>query len=311
MQSTVRQAINNLMPGNQLFGVGDLIARAEGIGVRNPDLVRYVDFNRVGNGDGLARDTAFNNIITGINWLNMYDEKGATLLIMPGFSIENAANIPALTASDCLIAGIDLPEQTVIFGSGARGSITAATDDLLKILGGNNHILGLGLYVHADTKACILFDDTGGGYAGSFNRIESCYFSPQAQDGMGYGIKYLGGNANQIVNNIFYGAKEAAIHMGSQVGNPVRNIIKGNQFVGTNIGVNIDAANYNTDISYNLFSLGTQSGENMTNGVVATANMVAGLTLIYKNQFTQSAVNDVLDNSVGGSVLKFANDNAV
>lgn len=311
MQSTIKQAINNLAPGNQLFQLGDLIAQSESIGVRDPELIRYVDGSRTGSGDGTSRDTAYNNIIDGINWLNTQDEKGATLLIMPGFYLESAANVPALTAADCLIAGLGLPEQTVIFGSGARGEVTAATDHLFKIKGGNNHILGLGLFVYKDDKACILFDDTGAGYAGSFNCIEGCYFSPQVQDGMGYGIKFLGGNVNQIVNNIFYGTKEAAIHMGSQVGNPVRNIIEYNEFVGTNIGVNIDAANYNTHIRYNLFSEGTQSGESMTNGVVITATMTAGKTLIYKNQFEQSAANDVSDSSGGTAVVrKFANDNA-
>jgi hypothetical protein len=310
MNSKLIRSINNLSPGAQQYKLGNLFAEAEGIRVRDPQLIRYIA-ERTGSGDGTARDTAFNNFTDGINWLNDNSDKGAILIVMPGFYIEKASDIPALTANDCLIMGLDLPEQTVLFGSGENGSVVEATDDLLKIKGGRNHIYGLGLYVHKDTKSCIQFDDTGGGYAGSFNRVEGCYFSPQAQDGMGYGIKYLGGNANQIVNNIFYGTKEAAIHMGSQIGNPVRNIIADNEFVGTHIGVNIDAANYNTHIKNNLFSEGTQAGEDMTNAIVVTASMSAGKIFVAQNIFEQTTANDISDSKTGGDVIEIDNKNGV
>jgi len=310
MNNKLIRSINNLSPGAQQYKLGNLLAEAEGIRVRNPELIRYIA-ERSGSGDGTSRDTAFNNFTDGINWLNENTDKGATLIVMPGFYIEKASDIPMLTANDCLIMGLDLPEQTVLFGSGLRGSIAEATDDLLKIKGGRNYIYGLGLYVHKDTKSCILFDDTGAGYAGSFNRIEGCYFSPQAQDGMGYGIKYLGGNVNQIINNIFYGTKEAAIHMGSQVGNPVRNIIAGNEFVGTHIGVNIDCANYNTHIKNNLFSEGTQANEDMTNAIVITASMSAGKVFVTQNIFEQTTVNDISDSKTGGEVIEIDNKNGV
>lgn len=308
--NTIR-AISNMSPAAQALGLGDIISQTRSVAIRNPEIIRYVDFNLDGSGDGTSRESAYNNIIDGINFLNDNSGKGASLLVMPGFGIEEAANIPALTASDCLIAGLDLPEQTVLFGSGERGSVTAATDDIFKIKGGNNYVYGLGLYVHNNTKACIVFDDTGAGYAGSFNRIENCYFSPQEQDGMGYGIKYLGGNVNQIINNTFYGTKEAAIHFGSQVGNPVRNVIAGNEFVGTHIGVNIDCSNYNTHIKNNLFSEGVSPNEDMTNAIVITATMAAGKVFVTQNIFEQTTANDISDSKTGGTLIEIDNYNGV
>jgi hypothetical protein len=278
--------LNNQLPGNQNIKIGDAIRVAQdGRQITQQQYVRYVDPNVE---------------VSGL---------GATLIVAPGFYIESAAGVPVLTASDCTIIASGLPEQTMWFGSGTNGVVDAATDDLLKILGGNNSIIGLGLYVHKDDKAAILFDDTGGGYAGSFNLVKGCYFSPQAQDGVGYGIKYSGGNVNIIEGNIFYGAKTAAILLTGAVGNPVRNIIRNNHFVGTAIGIQITSANYNTLIQDNWFSAGSQSGEGMTNGIVISSGMNAGKVTVARNFFEQSAANDISDSKAGGSLIEMDNSN--
>jgi len=301
-------ALNNSSPIFQNFRVGDILRTAvDQRQVRRQDYVRYVDGSKSVSGDGKTWDSAFATITEGIAAMNALSELGATLLIAPGFYIEVAGI--ELTASDCLIKAIGLPEDTVLFGSGTAGAVAAAAADLLIIKGGNNVIEGLGLYVHKDDKACIVFDDTGGGYAGSFNVIRGCYFSPQAQDGVGYGIKYSGGNVNIIEDNIFYGAKTAAILLTGSTGNPVRNVIRRNQMVGTAIGVQVTSANYNTLIKDNWFSAGSQSGENMTNAIVISVGMNAGSLTAAGNYFEQSAVNDISDSKSGGSVFEMNNFN--
>lgn len=304
------KGIDNLSPGNSLFGIGtNLRIALDGREVRKQDYVRYVDGSLSVSGNGETWDTAFGTITEGITWLNTVSGKGASLLIAPGFYIENAANVPTLAANDCLIKAVGLPEDTVWFGSGADGAVAAATDHLLTINGGNNHIQGLGLYVHKNTKASIVFDDTGGGYAGSFNLITGCLFSPQTQDGLKYCIQYSGGNSNIIRGNIFMGALTAAILLTGNVGNPSRNVIEGNDFIGTGIGINITSANYNTIIRRNYFSAGSLASENMANAIDISAGMNAGLVTVYGNYFEQSAANDILDNKAGGSLIEMDNNN--
>jgi len=302
MNNLIKDAINNLFPGNSLYEIGTLLMQAMNQrNIRPLEYVRYVDANVVESGDGKSWDGAFKTITEGVADVNTLSGKGATLLIRQGFYME----VPPITVSayDVLIQAVGLPEDTVLFGTGTAGVIAASADDLLKITGGNVHVDGLGLYNHKDDKACIVFDDTGGGYHGSFNKITRCYFSPQTQDGVGYGIKYSGGNVNYIFGNMFYGAKESAILLTGNVGNPTRNIIKGNHFVGTNIGVHITSANYNTLIADNWFSVGSQPNENMTNGVTIAAGMNAGKVTIMRNMFEQSAVNDVDDSKTGSAAL--------
>jgi len=306
MRKSTEDAINNLSPGNQVHRIGTEIRRAGAASTRNPEYYYYVDSNSLG-GDGTSWDTAFSTITEGIAKLNTLDGKGATLFVAPGFYIELAGI--ELTAADCAIIGNGLNEDTVLFGSGTAGAVAAATADLLTIKGGNNLIDGLSFYNHSASYSSILFDDTGGGYAGSFNTIKNCFFSPQAQDGVQYCIEFDGGNANTIEGNIFYGAATAAIYLEGNEGNPVRNIIRNNHFVGTNVGIQVQSANYNTIVQDNWFSAGSQSGETMTNAIVIDAAMNAGSITFARNFFEQSAANDISDSKTGGSVFEMDNSN--
>lgn len=308
MNNNIRDAINQLSPGNSTYAVGTYIQQAlNQRNVRPLEYVRYVDPNVQYSGDGRSWDKAFKTITEGIAAMNDLSGKGATLLIRPGLYLEVPPIV--LSSNDCLIQAVGLPEDTILFGTGTAGAVAASSDHLLVITGGNNQIDGLALYNHKNDKACIKFDDTGGGYHGSFNKITRCYFSPQSQDGVGYGILYAGGNANQILGNIFYGAKTAALVLTGNTGNPVRNIIEGNHFVGTAIGINITSANYNTLIKQNWFSAGSQSGENMTNAIVISAGMNAGMVTCIENWFEQAAADDIDDSKTGGSLFEMNNFN--
>ena len=306
MRKATADAINNLSPGNQVYSVGTNIRNVQTASTRNPEYFYYVDANSSG-GDGESWESAFSTITEGIAKLNTLDGLGATLFVAPGFYIEVSGI--ELTASDTAIFANGLNEDTVLFGSGTAGAVAAATANLLTIKGGNNLIEGLSFYNHSASYSSIVFDDTGGGYAGSFNVIRNCFFSPQAQDGVKYCIEYDGGNVNLIEGCIFMGAATAAIHIEGNVGNPSRNIIRNNQFVGTNIGININSANYNTLIQDNWFSAGSLSNENMTNAIVITASMNAGMVTASRNFFEQSAANDISDSKTGGSLFEMDNSN--
>jgi hypothetical protein len=309
MDLETAQAIDNLSPGNQLYEVGTNIRTAlDKRQIRQQQYVRYVDSNVSSSGDGKTWDKAFLTITEGITELNKLDGLGATLLIAPGYYIEVAADVPVLSASDCLIQGVGLPEDTVWYGSGTAGVAGASTDHLLTILGGNNQVDGLAMFTHKNDKACIRFIDTGGGYAGSYNVISNCYFPPLVQDLVGYSILYSGGTANQIINNKFYGCAVAAISMVGNVGKPIRNVISNNHFVGTTIGISVTDDNYNTLISDNWFSAGSETSEDMTNAINLSAGFTAGTITVMKNYFEQSAANDIAD-SKGGTAALIEMDN--
>ena len=97
--------------------------------------------------------------------------------------------------------------------------------------------------------------------------------------------------------------------MTGNVGNPVRNRIENNHFVGTAIGVHITSANYNTIIKDNWFSAGSQANEDMTNAIVISAAMNAGKVTVAGNYFEQNAANDISDSKTGGSLIQMNNNN--
>lgn len=305
-------AINNLSPGNKLYQVGSNLRQALNSGgrsIRSLNYTRWVDGSMSVSGSGEDESSAFKTITEGITYLNTVSGKGATLLIKPGTYVEKADEVPTLTTSDCLIQGFGLPEDTLWYGSGTNGTITAATDDLLTILGGNNAVVGLGMYVNEATKASIVFDDTGGGTAGSYNLIQGCVFSPQTQDGVGYGIKFSGGISNWILDNIFMGTDIAGILMAGGVGDTDRNRIENNHFIGTTIGLSITGDNHDNIVKDNWFSAGTLANEAMTYAVSISSGMTAGSITFAGNYFEQSAVNDILDSKAGGDVFAMNNFN--
>jgi len=236
--------------------------------------IYYVDGT---NGDdsnsGLSWDKALATITAGVAKLNALGSRGL-LYVAPGFYLE-AAGVE-LTASKCGIVAFGLPEDTVWFGSGVTGVVGASTTDLLIIKGGNNIIKGMSLFTYKDDKASIKFDDTGGGYAGSFNIIENCWFSPQAQDGVGYGIHFLGGNSNIIQNCRFEGAKTAGILIASNEGNPIRNVIRDNLIIGCYDGISITSA-AELISQRNIFAAGYVAAANYNSSITATAGFTAGL----------------------------------
>lgn len=305
---TVR-ALNNLSPGNQVYQIGNLIRQGiDGFEPRNPDLVRFVDNSVDSSGDGKTREKAFKRVYEGIEWLNTQDGKGAALLIAPGFYLEAASNFPVLTSDDCLIKAIGNPDDTVLFGSGTDDTVDAATDNLLKIKGGNNIVLGLSLFCYKNTKSAIYIDDTGGGYNGSFNTFINCFFSRLAADGQLYGVHMDGGNYNNFIDCWFTGAcKNAGIYIESNDGNPSYNRILGCHFIGTGTdGILIDSSAYYSGlIDRCVFQAGsypTGGADSMTNGVHVSATASAGDVIVSNCIFSQAAAAALNDQS-GASVI--------
>jgi hypothetical protein len=245
---------------------------------------------------------ALNNLTSNI--------RGAVLWVHPGFYYVKDGQ--ELEKYHTRIRAVDpTPESTVFFFSGTSGELAAATLDGLTVKSGYNIMSGITMYVHKNTKAALVMTDhTSGADEGGFNIIDGCYFSPQAQDGMAYCLQNIGANRNIIRNCRFEGAATAGIDVYSNIGNPVGLIIENCDFIGTGIGINIRAANYNTMIRKNWFSAGVQSGENMTNAIVITSGMTAGKLTIMKNNFEQSDANDISDSKGGGTVLEMDNTNA-
>ena len=312
MKIATAQAIDNQSPGNLIHKVGTNLRMALEIrGARQQEFVRYVDSRVASSGDGRSWEGAFKTISEGISAINAVglSGKGATLLIAPGSYIEVAASVPDLSSYDNLITGIGLPEDTLWYGSGTAGSISAATDDLLNITGGNNLIMNITPFVNKNTKAAIVFNDTGAGYHGSFNMLKNVYFSPQTQDGEKYCIRFDGGNVNIIEDCFLYGALTAGILLTGNVGDPIRNIIRNNHIVGTAIGIHITSANYNTLIKDNWFDSGSETDEDMTNAIVITAGMDAGKVTIIKNTFEQAIGAAITDASGGTAVVRTGDNN--
>lgn len=309
MDNITRHAINNIMPGNQVYKLGDLIQSAlNGYIPRDPDLIRYVNARVESSGDGLNPSSGFKRFREGIAWLNTQSGKGATLLVMPGFYLESAALIPALSANKCLIASMGAQDETVIFGSGTDDVVDAATDHLLKVTGGSNIVIGLSLFVYKNTKSAIAIDDTGGGYHGSFNQFHGIHFSRQAGNGQLYGVYMNGGNYNLFRDCTWTGAcKTAGIYVKENEGMPTHNRILGCHFVGTGTaGVLIAASKfYSNTIDNCIFQEGSNPDgdpDTMTYGVQATAACTGGDCLISNSVFTQAAADAIKDQS-GASVL--------
>ena len=233
---------------------------------------------------------------------------GDAIYVAPGFYW--VTSTIALDKNDITIFTQPSPEGTMLFGTGTYGSVAAATFDLITITGNNNVIDGLGLYTHLNTAAAIKFDDAGGAATAGFNEIKNCYFSPQAADGQAYGIEFAGGSVNYIHDCVFEATATAGILLTGSVGNPARTRIINNWFVGTNTGISITSANYQTLIKDNTFTSGSQSGYNMTNAITISAGMNAGDVSVYQNNFEQSAANDISDSKAGGDLYEAGNVNA-
>lgn len=256
--------------------------------------------------DGKSLNTAFKTITKGVDALNNLDPKikGAILYIAPGTYIE-IAGIELNTDYNNIICINQNPGRTYLLGSGNDGEATPASDDLLKITGRNNKIIGLTTFCYSINYSNIkFFDQSGGGGYGGGNLIENCYFSLFTEDLNKYDIDILGGGRNIIKNCIFEGPSDAAIKIDYGYGAPSDTKIEGNTFLGTNIGINIEGNTFNTIIEKNTFLIGSKTGESMVNAIVITVEFTDGKVYILKNDFEQLAANALLDNKAGGSVFE-------
>jgi len=260
---------------------------------------------------GKSLRASFLTVEKGLEALNNLTStiRGAILYIHPGFYYVKDGQ--ELEKNHTRIKAVDpTPESTVLFFTGTAGELAAATLDGMTVKSGYNIISGITMYVHVNTKsALVLTDHTDGVDEGGFNIIDNVYFSPQTQDGMKYCIQNIGANRNIIKNCRIEGALTAGIDISSNIDDPVGLIVQDCDFIGTGIGINIRASNYNTMIRRNWFSAGVQAGENMTNAIVITSGMAAGKITITHNDFEQSDANDISDSKAGGTIIEMDNNN--
>ncbi len=279
------------------------LSKIMGAGSRIPGEVFYVA-DTDSAGEAFLRTRVDNNkLFAGTDPFNdaigqCVTGRGDRIVVMPGF-YQLAATI-ALDKNDIRIEAVGTPEDTMLFGSGSVSSVTASDYDLFTVTGNNNTIDGLGLFTYKNTKAAIKLDDAGGAATAGFNVIKNCYFSPQAADGQAYGVQFAGGSVNWIVNNVFEATKTAGILLTGSVGNPARTLIRGNEFIGTgDQGIHITSANYQTRIIGNYFTPGSQSGYNMTKGIIISAGMNAGDVMYADNIFNLAAADVITDGGSG------------
>jgi len=219
---------------------------------------------------------------------------------------------PLLSTKDFfLLSGIvGSPGMVNFIGSGDTGSLSPATDNMLKIEGRRNTVRGITFFVNSPNYTPLSFADrAGGGGYGGLNLTENCYFYfLVATSQMKYGIVMIGSKRNTVRNCVFSASNTAGIYIVKNVEDPTDIVIENNQFIGTGRGVLINGLNYNTIIKNNLFSSGSKAGEVMVNGIEITALMTAGKVIVVNNQFEQSQINSILDNKVGGTLIDFGNE---
>jgi len=288
--------------------------RLTGLNVQAPD--EYYVSPDGNENDGKTYKTAFKTFTKMIDVLNNRSFpaenstiRGAIVHVAPGNYIEKAGLVLE-TDFNVFQAMNGLPGKIHLIGSGDDGELTPATDDLLNIIGRRNILSGITFYINGTSYTSLKFTDQvgGGGKAGN-NLIYRCYFTPFNIDSCEYCIEIIGGSKNIFNKCYFKGPTTAAIRILQQFETPLDTIINECDFIGTNRGVLIDCDNYNTLIRKCWFSAGSFPNENMDNAIEITANMTAGKITAYENYFEQSAVNDILDNKVGGTLIEMNNHN--
>ena len=258
--------------------------------LQNRDDTKFIFVNpRVATtGDGTSIDKAYKTFTEAVARIRALStaalKKGYTIFLMSGLSIEKAGIV--IDFDDLWVIGTGLPDDAVLFGSGATGSVSAATDHLLKISGGSFFISGVTMYTHKDTKAAVYLGAADAdGYTGSFGTIQNCFISPQGGgNGQGYGF-YLEGACMVTIDQCdIRGCKSAAVLVtDSTVRGGNRNIIRNNFIVGCKYGLSITGIAHNTTFEGNTVIDGSDADEVLTKCLVASAGFSSGGLFIVNN----------------------------
>jgi len=225
--------------------------------------VYYVSRNVQASVDGLSWDTAFKTIGEAIAKVNanyalgtsLYPSKGRNAIIYIGEGWYSEVPL-TLTASDvkiiCTASGHH--DSTVLYGSATAGGYDiGAGGPALKITGSNNTIYGLGVFTYDVLYAAIQNGAAAGG-ATYGNKFVNCSFVRDVADGQKYGILDYGADG-VLIDGCFFSTscKDAGVWSASDgVVNPVNLVVRNSRFIGTPIGVQINAG-HNADIESNSF----------------------------------------------------------
>jgi len=261
---------------------------ASGIGQDYPAEVYYVSRNVQATGDGLSWDTAFKTIGEGIAKLNanyalgtsLYPSKGKLniLFVGEGWYAETPLT---LTASDCYIIGVapGHHDSTVLYGVPVAGTFSGvAGAPALTVTGSNNTIYNLGFYTSDPLFAGLQNGALAGGNFG--NKFVNLNFVRDVADGEKYGILDYGQDGT-LIDGCFFSTscKDAGVWSASDgVVNPVNLVVKNSRFVGTPIGVQINAG-HNALIDSNSFFDDTSDRAD----VVDTPIVIEGTAMCMRN----------------------------
>lgn len=262
--------------------------------------------------DGKSLDTAFKSIEKAIDVLNNLDPTIYNVLLWVAPGTYFVLSDTELTRDRCIIKAIaGLPGKTNWIGSGISGTPNPATGNGLNVKGRFNYFEGITFFANSPNWTSLaFFTQAGGGGYGGRNTVNNCYFFYGVSTAQcKHNIALVGSRRNIIKNCIFQGANTAGIWILFSIENPEDNTIENNIFIGTNRGILIQDDNYNTIIRKNLFSIGSRTDETMDNAIEITSGMSAGKIIVAGNEFEQSAINDILDNKTGGTLIEMNNFN--
>ena len=217
----------------------------------------YVSRNVGSSGDGSSWDEAFKTITEAVAAVNLayslaqYPTQGRNTMII----IDEGwyAELPqTLTASDCIIiaAAPGYHDSTVLYGVPVAGVFSGvAGAPALTISGSNNSIIGLGAFTSDPLYGAIRNGANAGdpdsptvsGPTG--NKFLNCSFIRDVADGELCGIDDLGADGT-LIDGCFFSTSCKTHGVRSRTNgviNPVNLVVQNSRFVGTPIGVEIQA----------------------------------------------------------------------
>jgi len=286
---------------------------AGGLGEDYPAEVYYVSRNVQATGDGLSWDTAFKTFGEAIAKVNanyalgtsLYPSKGRNNIIFVGEGWYSEVPL-TLSASDVHIIGVapGHHDSTVLYGSATAGGYdTGAGGPALKVTGSNNTIANLGFFTYDNSYAAVQNGELAGANYG--NKFINLSFVRDVADGQKYGILDYGADGTLIKDCYFStSCKDAGVWSASDgVVNPVNLVVKDCRFVGTPIGIQINAG-HNADIENNSFFDDTSDRAD----VVDTPIVVSGTAFCFGNRGMTTIANLITGGGTINDINNFGSD---
>jgi hypothetical protein len=284
-----------------------------GIPLNLPGNTYYVSRNVTSSGDGLSWDNAFKTIGEAIAVVNAnytaaaIPSKGRNQVIYIGEGWYSEVPL-TLTASDTYIIGVapGNHDSTVLYGSATAGGYDSGSGAAaLKITGSNNTLANFGVFNYDSSYAAIQNGALAGANYG--NRFVGLSFVRDVADGEKYGILDYGADGTRIDGCFFStSCKDAGIWSASDgVVNPVNLEVFNNRFVGTPIGVQINAG-HNADIESNSFFDDTSDRPD----VVDYPIVVSGTAFCFMNRAMTTKANLITGGGTINDIGNYGSDSS-